>query len=477
MTPPRSKTYATWVGLGMASLTACAGPSIRSDVQRVRELSRVEHLARVAELEVDPVAAEDTSRLLDGELDADTAVRVALLNNRELRATLRELGVARGHLMQAGMLPNPVVEVEVMPERNSRLELRVEWDITSAVLAPRRARAMEPELAAARYRVAGAVVDLGYRVRVAFYAVLAAQQSLEVAQRMLDAYAAGRDAARAIFEAGNSAELDLASQEVAYERARITVAQLELDVATAREGLQRLLGAHGEDTAWNVTGQLEDVPSSVTLPDELETNALRASLELQATRERLESLARRTGVTRMEGWLPDVAVDLHALNGNPEDGALGGSRGWRFGGGVSVGVPLFDQRRGTTRALEAEFDALMERYYGMAVDLRSAAREARNRVVSAHARAQQYQAVILPAQARVTQQTLLQYNAMQVGISQLLQARREELDAQLALVATRREYWSAAAELEALLAGQRVRPAERSAGASEMTTSAATGGH
>ena len=126
---------------------------------------------------------------------------------------------------------------------------------------------------------------------------------------------------------------------------------------------------------------------------------------------------------------------------------------------------------------QAEFDALMERYYGMAVDLRSAAREARNRVVSAHARAQQYQAVILPAQARVTQQTLLQYNAMQVGIFQLLQARREELDAQLALVATRREYWSAAAELEALLAGQRVRPAERSAGASEMTTSAATGGH
>mgnify|MGYP000925254774 CR=1 FL=1 len=56
-----------------------------------------------------------------------------------------------------------------------------------------------------------------------------------VAQRMLDTFAAGRDAARAIFEAGNSAELDLASQEVAYERARITVAQLELDAATASQ--------------------------------------------------------------------------------------------------------------------------------------------------------------------------------------------------------------------------------------------------
>jgi len=113
----------------------------------------------------------------------------------------------------------------------------------------------------------------------------------------------------------------------------------------------------------------------------------------------------------------------------------------------------------------------------MAVDLRSAARDARNRVVSAHARARQYQAVIVPAQARVTAQTLLQYNAMQVGIFQLLQAHREELDAQLALVETRREYWSAAAELEALLAGKRVRPAEGSSSGSGMSTAASTGGH
>ena len=95
------------VVLGAASLTACAGPSIHSDVTRVQDLSRVEHLTQLVELEVDPVAAEDAQRLLAGTLDADTAVRVALLNNRELRATLRELGVARGHLMQAGVLPNP----------------------------------------------------------------------------------------------------------------------------------------------------------------------------------------------------------------------------------------------------------------------------------------------------------------------------------------------------------------------------------
>jgi outer membrane protein TolC len=45
---------------------------------------------------------------------------------------------------------------------------------------------------------------------------------------------------------------------------------------------------------------------------------------------------------------------------------------------------------------------------------------------------------------------------MQLGVFQLLQARREQLDVELAYVETLREYWSAAAALDTLLAGHRV---------------------
>src|SRR6187399_3276069 len=244
----RSGRLGAMLCLVAGGATSCVSSSIAGDVGRVRELTRVDGLTHVADVEVDPAAAEDARRLLQQPLDADTAVRVALLNNRELRATLREMGIARGRLIQAGLLPNPVVEAELLPERNTQLELRAEYDITSAILAPFRARAAEPELEAARYRAAAAVVELGFRVRTAFYRLQSAEQRLGIAQRGLDAYAAGRDAARAMLEAGNVPELDAASQEIAYERARITVAQLELEVATERERVQRLLGTHGTDT-------------------------------------------------------------------------------------------------------------------------------------------------------------------------------------------------------------------------------------
>jgi cobalt-zinc-cadmium efflux system outer membrane protein len=445
------------LSLGSGVLAGCVSSASSSDLARVRDLSRVEAFAATEAGDVDPVADEDARKILREPLDVEAAVRVALLNNRELRASLREMGIARGRLLQAGLLPNPTVEVELLPERNTQLELRAEYDISSAVLAPLRARAAQPELEAARYRAASAVVELGYRVRVAFYGLQAAEQRLGIAQRVLDGFAAGREAARAMFEAGNVAELDLVSEEAACERARITVAQLELDVADEREQLQRVLGVHGADTGWRTTRELSPVQQELAIPEDLESRALRASLDLRELGERLEGLARRSGVVRAAGWLPDVTIDIHGLQGDPEAPSSSPSQGdWRFGAGVSVGVPLFDRDQGTLLSVEAEFDALMERYYGMAVELRSLTREAANGVASAHARARRYQEVIVPAQGRVTAQTLLQYNAMQVGVFQLLSARREELEVQLAYVESLREYWSAVAELDALLAGRRV---------------------
>jgi outer membrane protein TolC len=471
-----SKPFA--VAASALLLGGCVSSSIGSDLTRVRELARVPVLADVAEADVAPATSRQVQAMLGQPLDADTAVRVALLNNRHLSAQLRELGVYRGRLIQAGLVANPVVEAESLPERNSSIELRVEYDVTSLVLAPLRARAAAADLEAARFDAAGAVIQLGYDVRTAFFALQAAEQRLAIAQRSLDAFAAGRDAAAALLEAGNIPALDAATQVAAYERARITVAQIELDVADRREALQRLLGLHGGDTSWRARGGLGPVPESLAAPARPEARALQASLELGAARSRLEAAARRTGLARAQGWLPDVAVDVHALYGDPES-APGSSAAvpWRFGGGVSFTVPLFDRGQGNTRGHEAEFDALMERYQGVAVDIRSAVRETRNRIVSAHGRALHFQRVILPAQKRVVEEMLLQYNAMQVGLFQLLQAQREQLDMELAWVETQREYWSASAALDALLAGRRVTVAATTAAAPINTASESAGGH
>lgn len=434
--------------------SACAHPSIEPDLARVRALTGFEELASVPRGEVDPETDEEVRRRLEAPLDAEGAVRIALLNNRELRASLRELGVARGDLLQAGLIPNPVVEAELFPERQTEVELRLEYEITGALLAPVRASVAKASLEAERRRVAGLVVELAQRVRGGFYALQGAQDRLAVAQRMLDAFAAGRDAAQALLEAGNVPAVDLAVQEAAYQRARIRVARMELDVATRREAMQRLLGLHGAETAWKPRGGLPPLPERLQALEAMERKAVAQSLELGELRSRLQATAAQVGLARLRGWLPRIVLDVHALYGRPDVPAAEVDDPWRLGTGVSLTLPVFDRFQGESRAREAQLEALLERYHGMAIDVRSRVRDGRNHVTSAHARARHYAEVIVPTQERVTREMLLQYNAMQVGVFGLLQALREQQEAELEAVAAREEYWTASAGLDAILAGR-----------------------
>lgn len=437
-------------------LSGCAGGGQAQNLASVsditgRELPRLEDFSERATYEPYEASVEG------GTLDIDSAVRLGIANNRELRAVLREIGVTEGEIRQAGLLPNPTVEVELLPERNTEVELRVELDLTHSILAGFRSRALEPELRAVRFEASGHIVEFGYRVRAEFLALQSALRRIDLGHEALDALLAAREMAEAMRDAGHTPDLDVVRQRTAYERARLFVAELELDAQVARERLVRVLGLQGRDLAFVVPRTLPPLPDTPRVTDALETRVLERSLRLAAFRERMESLARRLGLARIEGFLPEIAVDLHALEGNPEVGDRGN---FRFGGGVSASVPLFSRNQGLEMSLAARFDALRERYLGEAVDSRSLAREFAFRVASAHARARHFETEILPAQRELAALSLLQYNAMQVSAFELLTVQLERLRQEIAAVRATTEYWTSEAALEALLAGQRVGTSE-----------------
>ncbi|MDQ3036393.1 MAG: TolC family protein [Myxococcota bacterium] len=459
------------LAMAVAALgSGCVGTSIRGDLGRLEALTGRELPENVLE-PVDPVIDEQIETMLEAPLDADRAVRIALANNRELRAALRDLGVERGRVLQASLLPNPELEVDFRqqadPDQPLQIELFAAFELTEALLTPLRVEAASRDLDAARYRAAGRVLETEYEVRAAFYAAQAAEQRLAVAVRALDALAAARDASNMLYEAGNIPELDLATQIVAYEEGRATTALLELERASSRERLNRLLGLHAGETTWTIAAPLE-TPDQTEIPEALERAAIDASVELAELRMRLEAIGQRVGLSRAEGWIPDVTVDVHG----EQDGQT-----WEMGGGASITLPLFDRNEGTTAAYEAQFDALMERYEGAAIDIRSAARDARNRLTSAQLRAQQYTGVIVPARQRVFRQTLLQYNAMQVGIFELVAALRAQLSAELTSIDAQRDLWTARAALDALLRGRRVGTPTFGATGDMRADEASAGGH
>jgi cobalt-zinc-cadmium efflux system outer membrane protein len=61
--------------------------------------------------------------------------------------------------------------------------------------------------------------------------------------------------------------------------------------------------------------------------------------------------------------------------------------------------------------------------------------------------------VLLPLRERVVQHAQLRYNAMLLGVFQLLLARREQMDAYRDYLDSVRDYWTARADLERAAGG------------------------
>lgn len=453
--------------------TGCGLTSARGDLDRIAAASYPLDGALLDAPTLDgPPGLEDEDALeafLREPLTEERAVRLALLQNRALRAELREVGVTRGALIDASLLPNPVAEIDLRrpddPAQPLQADFLLEMDLTSTLLVPLRTSAASRDLDAARHRAAASVVRTVYQTRVAFVRARAAEQRLALANQSLDALAAARDAAAMLGESGNVPALDVVTRIAAYEEARLEVASLELARAQAREALVRTLGLSG--AAIDVTldpgpGEVPDEP----LDGDVEARAIEASLELAELRARAEAAGLRVDLATLEGWLPDVSVDVHAEGDGP---------GWEVGGGATFTLPIFDRGEGRTAAASAALEGLIERIEGAAIGIRSAARAAAAQRETARLRAVHLEGVVLPAWAAVVEETRLQYDAMQLSLFELLAALRASLAARLALVAAREELFVADAALDALLHGVRVDAPPPPTGALEAAPT--SGGH
>lgn len=86
--------------------------------------------------------------------------------------------------------------------------------------------------------------------------------------------------------------------------------------------------------------------------------------------------------------------------------------------------------------------------------MRSEIRVHRAELVAARRKVEYYQQKVLPRAGSITDLTLQQYNAMQIGTYQLLETRSDQLAAHREYVEALRDYWVARGELELAVGGR-----------------------
>ena len=389
---------------------------------------------------------QEVEQLLARPLSADDAVRVAMLANRDARAALAELAIARGAYVQAGLLPNPSAELSLRDPGGPQplqLDIGLELNVTATVLTPLRSGVAEAVLDAERLKAAGALLDLGYRTRLAWLEVQAATRKLELRTRALEAWQASWEATAELEKQGNLNGLEVANTLAQVELARVQVAEAENALLDARENLTRRLGLHGRQVQFKLAGALEPPASDGKGLDE--ATALKASLELAELLARAEAASRKVGLAKTEGWLPDLSAGFHG----ERDANL-----WELGAHFTLTLPFLDQQQGRQLSAKSEYDLLRARAEGQALAIRSAVRQTLNRLESSSKRSKHYGERLLPARRRALEQTVLQYNAMTLGVFQVLAAQRAVTETELAQVDATLDAQRAHAALQLLLAGR-----------------------
>jgi outer membrane protein TolC len=402
----------------------------------------------------EPSSAGDkqTRELLTRPLTADAAVQLALLNNQGLQAEFEELGVARGRLVQALRLPNPTADASLRfePSTSTNIEVQGLLSISDLVFLPMRNGVARAGLDAAKASVAGRILDLALRTRVAFYDCQAAEQSLELQGTILVALRASFEVAQKLHDAGNTTDLSLANERALYEESRVTYTRTEAELVTRREELRALLGLSAQET-WTTEPRLRD---SVAPDDDLatlESRAIERSLDLELIRRRFEASAKGANIAGVQGWIPELRAGVAAERDRGQ---------WGIGPAVTVEVPLFYQGQGERGVALAEMRRQQKLYSDSALRIRATARTVASRLQSAAKTADYYKRVLLPLREQIVSDTQLQYNAMSVSVFQLLQARRDQIDTARTYVELLRDYWVLRAEADQLIAGRLPRRGE-----------------
>jgi len=438
--------------LATALLAGCASTSAESSFGDVRSTveQRTGHRVRWnADTESDRKADRAVRELLRKPLEAEGAVQVALLRNPSLQAMYEELSIAQADLVQAGVLSNPVFSIGLTVAERDALDPNLLGGVTQSfldlLLIPAKRKIAKSEIEQAKYRVGNAILSHAAEVKAAYFAVLGAEQTLGMRRTVAEAEQAAFELSMGQRDAGNISDLTFTSERALAQQMQLDVTRAEAELAVARERLTRLMGVWGADTAWRTPGRLPEVPEREPPLEHLESRAIAARLDLAAIRQEMQTLHYATNLASSSRWTG--VVDIGADVGRLKNGDIA------VGPRLSIELPLFDQRRGTIARLAAQLRASEHLLASRAIEVRSEVREALSRLLYARQVVARYHDEVIPTREQLVQLSQQQYDAMLLGVYQLVQAKQAEITSYREYIEAVRDYWTARSELERTLGG------------------------
>ena len=385
-------------------------------------------------------------------LTLDKAIEIAVQGNKDLQATRYTVEQARGRLLQAGLPPNPRLDLS----KRSDLIFRNEGEYTASVgisqqfpVAGRLDRQKDVarvDVALAYAEIRQAELKLASEVASAFYRVLALNRQIESRERLIDVDQKLVKGTRNRFKAAEVSELDVNAAQLDLQRLNQERTLLLSQRATQLAQLNQLLGRPTRQPL-----ELDDaLPSTERLPglaeQQREALTLRPDLRfalLNADRAKADQELARA--QRWEDWTVGVGLEQgrQVIDSGPPQRI---SRA--IGVNLSIPLPLVNRNQGRIAEAAAAGDQAYARIEALKLGIS-------NEVTSVYAEAERLQQVIaeyqrsmLPLSERNVRLAQQGYDQGLVSIVEVVQAQRQQGELNGAYLNTLDQYLQALARLQ-----------------------------
>ncbi|QNL19712.1 hypothetical protein HXX25_10480 [Hyphobacterium sp. CCMP332] len=370
----------------------------------------------------------------------DQAVAAAVARNPRLAADLAEAGLARAEWASAVLPPNLIAELTYFnPEgAGGVLDADIRAPIAAIIGWPQRAAAARANYDAAQARALQRLIDFSAETRLAWVEVVAARERANMYARILQSAEAALLVAEEIDELGNAAPLDLTRQRVNALAAQAAAEDAEQAALAAEIRLETILTMAAE-LPERLPTDMAELPDAGTA----RTTALEASLPLAVARADAEAAAQAAGYTGIESLLHgELGIALDIEDGDTERGVS-----------AHFDIPTNGFGHPQRAAARIRAQQAADRYAALQTEIAGEVELHIMEMDRAAARMVLIREEWLPASTLALEQTLQQYNGMQVGVYALLDAFNAQVEAGRAYVDTLERYHRARIALTALVQG------------------------
>jgi outer membrane protein TolC len=391
-------------------------------------------------------------------IDAETAVQVALLNNKGLQASYTDLGDSAADAWQTQLSVLPSFSVGLSGIGTPGLEAYrvLEGAIAANILAlatyDKSIKLADTRFRQAQLNAALETISLASETRRAWINAVAAWENVAYLNQAKVAADSASELAKKIGEAGSMAKADQAREHVFYAELTGETAKARLEAKLAKEELIRLMGLSGSDINFQIPNRLPSLPKGLIKRDDIEAEAIHKRMDLQVARLELDATAQSYKLEDVTRFVTDIElVGTLERERELEDGKI--HRSISKTASLEFTIPIFDSGQARMRKGELAYMRAANQLAEKAVNVRSEARSAYVAYRSNYDIARHYRNSVLPLRSAIEEQSQLTYNGMITSAFELIADTREKIDSTILAVNAKRDFWLAEANLAPVIYG------------------------